>query len=64
MQEVILAYREGDRIVTLAGIPRTGDYIRLDDMKGDDPSLLVERVQWLEGSKVMIFVRREDRRSR
>jgi hypothetical protein len=49
--QVLLLYPNGQRQeILLAGIPRVGERIRLDDSKPTSSSLIVEQVLWVEGT--------------
>lgn len=52
MISVVLSYSTGaTREVLLAGVPRVGEQIRLDDAEPNEESLLVDHVLWTEGGK-------------
>ena len=51
MIRVVLTFPNGQRReVLLAGVPRIGDSIRLENGPGTSPSFMVEHVLWMEWS--------------
>ena len=50
--DVILTYPNGQQQqVTLAGVPRTGDHVRITENLLGAPSLIVDLVLWLEAGE-------------
>lgn len=61
MKDVILSYPDGStQHVTLVGVPRVGDYVRLRATPPEDSSFEVEHVLWADGPEpnVVVAVRR------
>jgi hypothetical protein len=70
MMRVTLSFESGATSeVLLAGIPRSGESIRLRNGRAGSPSLVVQHVTWIEGEgdspepTVLVTVRERDRRT-